>query len=274
MDADLSDCTPRDPREAAQARFKDAVLALLAELDAGDCETDTEALSARIASSPAFPELEAALRASQELGYHNKPEVIQLHRVIGGYIDRFSSLIAYMRQAISTYFATPEEVYPLRVGPLLDILFAPMTAKPIADAFFATSTRVADLDECEVAVRNALRRSVENQMNFRNDLVHADWSIGWEDADTAQSLPNTARKIKTRSGVPTMGSLDVSTNDIIRQINELQRTYDLVRIFGRACRDRQLRKGRVSDVLEVRPASPSGGVVVRERSNRISGHEA
>jgi hypothetical protein len=38
-----------------------------------------------------------------------RPQVKQLHRVIGGYIDTFSWLIKTMRQSITYYFARPTE---------------------------------------------------------------------------------------------------------------------------------------------------------------------
>ncbi|WP_197373471.1 hypothetical protein [Mycolicibacterium baixiangningiae] len=267
------DQPPRNRKlEAATERVAEALAAVLADYPSDDHD-DVEALSRHISQSPARSELEAALRAATPLGYHNQPDVIQLHRVIGGYIDRFSSLIAYMRQAILMYFAAPEDIYPVHMKPLLDILFATMTAKPITDAFFAMSTRVGNLDEAELAVRNALRRRVEEHVTFRNDIVHADWSIGWTVADTDEPVPSAAYKIKNKSGVPTMGSLDISTNDIVDQINELQSLYDLVMAFGNTCRKRQLGQGRVSDVLEVVPASPTGGTAVRKKSNNVESRD-
>jgi hypothetical protein len=191
-----------------------------------------------------------------------------LHRVIGGYIDVFSHLTAIMRQSITSYFALPDEVYPLRVLPLLRGLFATMTAKPIVESFFGLSTYVGELDEAEIAVRNALRRNVDDHVSFRNDLVHADWIIGWENAETSEPIPDTAYKVKTKAGVPTFSDLEITPNDIIDRINDLQRLYRLVQTFGTACRSRQRGDGRVSDVLEAVPASPSGGTVVREKQSQ------
>jgi hypothetical protein len=135
-----------------------------------------------------------------------------LHRVIGGYIDVFSHLTAIMRQSITSYFALPDEVYPLRVLPLLRGLFATMTAKPIVESFFGLSTYVGELDEAEIAVRNALRRNVDDHVSFRNDLVHADWIIGWENAETSEPIPDTAYKVKTKAGVPTFSDLEITPN--------------------------------------------------------------
>nr|WP_122975204.1 hypothetical protein [Mycolicibacterium komanii]CRL70331.1 hypothetical protein CPGR_01943 [Mycolicibacterium komanii] len=225
-------------------------------------EDQRHALIDHLTRSPDWPAVQAA---AQKMGYHERPEVKELHRVIGGYIDVFSGLMHTMRQAITDYLAPPDERYPLG-SPLLDVLFATMTANPIVDSFFGLSTLVGELDEAEIAVKNALRKSVNAHVSYRNDIAHADWSIGWEVADTSERVPDTAYKIKTKAGVPTMSDLGLSTGGIIAQINDLQQLKTLVRSFGAACRSRQRGDGRVSDVLEAIPASPSGGTLVREKS--------
>ncbi|GKT33850.1 hypothetical protein ADUPG1_007539, partial [Aduncisulcus paluster] len=125
--------------------------------------------------------------------------------------------------------------------------------------------------EAEIAVRNTLRRKVQEHVSFRNDLVHADWSIGWVNDDTDEDLPASAHKIKTKDGVPTMSELGITTNEIISRINDLQGLYRQVNVFGTACRARQRGEGRVSDVLEAVPASAGGGTVHRKlvQHNRV-----
>lgn len=223
-----------------------------------------DGLAAHIVQSEQWPGIEAALKERQKMGYHEQPEVIQLHRVIGGYIDVFSQLTAIARQQTMSYFADLDKPFPVRHAPLLDALFASMTAKPIMEAFFGLATLVGELDEAEIAVRNTLRRKVQEHVSFRNDLVHADWSIGWVNDDTDEDIPASAHKIKTKNGVPTMTELGITTNEIISRINDLQGLYRQVNVFGTACRARQRGEGRVSDVLEAVPASAGGGTVIRE----------
>lgn len=196
-------------------------------------------------------------------GYHEDPSVIQLHRAIGGYITVFSEVVARMRQQIAVYFE-PESVEFELGNPLLDVLFSSMTAQPIVNSFFALSTHVGDLDETDLRIRNALRRAVNDEVSYRNDLAHADWSVGWVDMDTDEPVPPAAHKIKSQDGVPRFSNLGITTSDVIGHINELLRLRQLVHTFGGVCRLRQRHfPVRVAHILEVVPADPAGGTIVQ-----------
>lgn len=257
----------REAFEASHERLREALVALVVDLDLGQ-EGAYENLEERIGSSKAFVEVEAALAANRKFAYHNRPDVVELHRVMGGYIETFSSLITSMRQSIGLYFAMADD---RSARPLLDIMFSTMTAKPISDAFFAMSTHVAELDGGEVTVRNSLRKRVEGHIGFRNDLVHADWSVGWID-DNYQPLPNAAYKIKSRSGVPTISSLDIGTEEIMEQINDLIDLVTRIVAFGTACRQSQLGRGRVSELLAAsRKAWPSPASTATQKAETYGG---
>ncbi|OBC00505.1 hypothetical protein A5785_19105 [Gordonia sp. 852002-50395_SCH5434458] len=131
---------------------------------------------------------------------------MQLHRAIGGYVTVFSELISTLRTAIHAFLAPVDK--PIVMGDdRLDILLATMTAKPMSDAFFGLAMHVASLDADEQRILNALRRDVADQVAFRNDLLHSEWSVGWVDNETGEPVAASALRIKTVEKVP---SLEVS----------------------------------------------------------------
>lgn len=192
-------------------------------------------------------------------GYHEDPAVVFLHRTIGGYITVFSELTALMRHQILAYLSPTEQAHGAH-NRLYDVLFAAMTAKPIVDAFFAMSTEVGQFDEADVAIRNQLKRAVNDHVAFRNDVAHAEWAIGWKVADTGEPVPPVAMRIKSTNGVPTLTNVDITAARIAQQINDLNSLRRLVMVFGIACEGRQQGSDRrVSDVLTAGTAD-SGNV--------------
>ncbi|MRH93514.1 hypothetical protein GFY24_40015 [Nocardia sp. SYP-A9097] len=120
------------------------------------------------------------------------------------------------------------------------------------------------MDEDDIRIRNALRRAVAAEVSFRNDLAHADWEVGWVTAETNEPVPAAAHKIKSQDGVPLLSNLGIGTNDIISHINELQRIKQMTRAFGGICRKMQRKVPvKVAYMLEVLPAGPAGGTIVR-----------
>ncbi|MBH0110987.1 hypothetical protein I6E81_12490 [Salinibacterium sp. NG22] len=193
--------------------------------------------------------------AGPAVGYESYPEVQQLHRSIGGYTTNFSELISSMRNALETFLAPPDMEF-VQPDPLLRILFVSMTAKPISDAFFAMTGSVAELDERGKAIRRTLRNSVSAQISFRNDIAHADWSLGWEIVDTGERVPDTAFKTKSIGGELQHVNLNMGTNTIIRNINLLQELTESVRLFGEVCRDVQCaREPKRLHELKIIPAA-------------------
>ncbi|MEU1954967.1 hypothetical protein [Nocardia rhamnosiphila] len=206
---------------------------------------------------------------------YGESDVVDLHQAIGLYITAFSELIEGMRSQIYEYFDPPSVTWRGGSYPLLDILFANMTANPIVESFFAMSTHVADLDEPDTRIRNALKRQVQAKVSFRNDLAHADWSVGWRRVGTDELVPHSVRKIKTHDGVPRLSDLGLTANDIGCQIKELRELSRDVSLFGEVCRFRQRRiQAHVSDILELMPLSPAGGVRVDLRDEWGMKYEA
>lgn len=197
-------------------------------------------------------------------GYHEQPEVVRLHRTIGGYITVFSELTAVMRRQMGVYMAPVGA--ELAENRLLDVLFASMTAKPIVDSFFAMSTEVGDLDEDSLAIRRQLRRRVDEHVSFRNDIAHSEWSVGWEVVDTGERIPPTAHRIKSLDGVPRLTDVGITANGIVQHINAMNHLREAVLVFGRACRARQCGSDvQISSVLALGHEA-SGGIPVERDS--------
>lgn len=170
-------------------------------------------------------------------GYQGLPRVAQLHQALGGYFETYSIGLATMRHAVEDFLSFPA-MARFKRNPLFDVLFAGMTAKPLADAFFSMCTIAGSLNGSDLKIRNALRANWTDHTAFRNDLAHAEWNVGWETMD-GKPVPPSAMRIKVRDGLPTLTNLAIDTNDIIHRINDLQRTNDLLRAFSGACQERQ-----------------------------------
>ena len=178
--------------------------------------------------------------------YHKLPRVMHFHRALGGYVEAYSQGLAAMREGIEC-FLTQRAVPNGRSHRLLPILFAGMTAKPLADAFFGMATAAAELDADELIVRNVLRGDWEHHTAFRNDLAHAEWQVGWEYADSGEPAPPASIRIKNVGGVPTLTDMGIDTNGIIAEINLLIPLVAKVRAFADACRDKQV--GRADSIM-------------------------
>lgn len=151
-------------------------------------------------------------------GYQHDPEVKRVHRFIGAFITTFAELVTTMRNH------TREMLVPSApTGEfLLEALFETLTAEPIQRAFFAVSSSLVEHDRHEAAIRSVLRRRVREEIEFRNDVVHADWSLGWRDADTDEPVPPAVQKIKPAGGVVALRALDIDVETLLAHINRVQ----------------------------------------------------
>lgn len=162
---------------------------------------------------------------------------MRLHQALGGYFESYSIGLATMRHTVEGFLAFPSSD-PFHRNRLFDVLFAGMTAKPLADAFFSMCTIAGALEAYEIKVRNTLRATWTGHTTFRNDLAHAEWNVGWETMD-GEPVPPSAVRVKMRDGLPTLSNLAVDTNDIIEKINDLVVVNAVLREFGNSCRKRQ-----------------------------------
>jgi len=202
-------------REIIQNLSVEDVDAAARTLVDGMTREELDAIASRIPTSIIVESLRR--NAPHLVGYHNDPGVKETHRLIGGYVTTFSELTATLREH------TLDLLRPsLEATALLETLFETFTADPLQRALFAVATSVATHDDTDVAIRNVLRRRVQAEIQFRNDLVHADWNIGWRDATTDDPVPPTATKIKMTGGVAEMRELDIDDAVLRAHINELQ----------------------------------------------------
>lgn len=187
-------------------------------------------------------------------GYQGLPRVRFLHQALGGYFETYSIGLGTMRQGIESFLSPEAADAPHTRNPLFDALFAGMTAKPLADAFFAMSGIAGALeDDDDLVVRATLRNRWADHTTFRNDLAHAEWQVGWETME-GEPLPPSSIRIKVRDGAPKLTNLGFDTNDIIARINDLHAVLDALRAYSRACVDRQRgRSVEFADLFEIVP---------------------
>ncbi len=175
-------------------------------------------------------------------GYFSNPEVVEFHRAIGTFTASFSEMIAEMRHGVVT-FLVPDDGRNQETGRLFDVLFATMTAKPIVDSFFALAKAVGRLNEKDDAIVRAIRKTVSEQIAFRNDIAHADWNMGWETVDTAEPMVPSGRRIKTIAGIPQDQELGITLEKFSERIvvqDELTRS---IRGVARLCGMRKQGEG-------------------------------
>ncbi len=201
-----------------------------------------------------------------ELPYHMRPDVVEIHRAIGNYITAFSQVVATMRHGIDLFLA-PKDVEFRLPDPLLETLFAQMTADPIRSALFAISSQVADLNDPDRSIRKALQTIVQHYIQLRNDIAHADWAVGWVIADTNEVIQPTAHKLKVvREGIE-QTSLPFTAQQLEREVSHLHQMDFMLRIWIDVCRKRQ--RGdlseRPSDLLYLYRTSEEIGTAVGVR---------
>jgi hypothetical protein len=201
--------------------------------------------------------------SDSELSYHLRPDVVKIHLAIGNYITAFSQVVAVMRHGIDL-FLTPADVEFRPPDPLLETLFAQMTADPIRSALFAISSQVGDLNDPDRSIRKALQTIVQHYIQLRNDIAHADWTVGWVIADTNEVLQPTAHKIKVvRDGIEHT-SLPLTSEQLEREVGHLHQLDRMLRIWIDVCRKRQ--RGdlsiRPSDLLYLYRTSETIGMAV------------
>jgi hypothetical protein len=194
---------------------------------------------------------------------HQRPDVVEIHRAIGGYVTAFSEVVAVLRQGIDIFLA-PIDVKYRRPDPLLEILFAQMTADPIRAAFFAISSQVGDLNDDDRSIRKALQALVQHYIRLRNDIAHADWSVGWMVAETGASIPPAAYRVKVAKDGVEHTSLPYTPEQIAAEIAHLHYLRRALGIWATACRRRQVGDlpTRPSDLLSVYRTSEKVGTAV------------
>ena len=172
-------------------------------------------------------------------GYLDEPEVVELHRAIGAFTTTFSEMLANMRRATIAYFE--EDDYPVRGdrARLFDSIYATMTAKPISDSFFASSRVVAHFDAADEAILKTIRKTVSEQVEFRNDIAHADWSVGWQTHPEGEKLPPSAHKVRSVSGIPTHKNLGITMELFTERIHLQAALPGTIFEVGRVAKARQ-----------------------------------
>ena len=171
-----------------------------------------------------------------------------------------------MRHGVSLFLG-PADAEFRPPNPLLETLFAQMTADPIRAALFAISSQVGDLNDEDRSIRKALQTIVQHYIRLRNDIAHADWAVGWEVADTGELVPPAASKVKLVKDGIEHTSLPFTAEQLGREIDHLHQLTSLLRIWISVCRKRQVGdlSTRPSDLLYVYKTSEDVGTAVGVR---------
>jgi hypothetical protein len=204
--------------------------------------------------------------ADSKASYHLRPDVVEIHQEIGRYITVFSEVVTTMRHGIGLFLGpTDAELRPS--NPLLETLFAQMTADPIRAALFAISSQVSDLNDEDRSIRKTLQTIVQHYIRLRNDIAHADWAVGWEVVDTGELVPPAASKFKLAKDGIEHTSLPFTAEQLRREIDHLHQLNRLLRIWINVCRKRQVGdlSTRPSDLLYVYKTSEDVGRAVGVR---------
>jgi hypothetical protein len=84
-----------------------------------------------------------------------------------------------MRDLLATRIAGQEDAG----RDLVEFAFGSLTAEPVANAFFAASRTLAELDGHERDIETRLRKTILAEITRRNDLLHGDWYLDEMGAD-------------------------------------------------------------------------------------------
>lgn len=176
---------------------------------------------------------------TDEMPYHLRADVAAIHRSIGHFITAFAVLDRDLRLALANFFSGEADALafdPEATGPLLDILLDRMTAGRLQSAFLAMSSAVAELDEADREVRDVLGSMLRFFVRLRNNIAHAYWDVGWEDAETGEPVLPSARVVRVSKDGPAPQVLDSMDADRIeREASRLHTVGRLVRIYVESC---------------------------------------
>lgn len=111
------------------------------------------------------------------------------YRAIGRYVVRFAVLVDTMRNLLARQLMGDGAINAVPY-----LLMGEMTAQPIANSFFGACRLEAELSDADQKVERALNNQVNDQIKFRNDLAHGDWSLdAWRFARTPPGVSELFR---------------------------------------------------------------------------------
>jgi hypothetical protein len=170
----------------------------------------------------------------------------RLFLVLGEFTVAFSELVSSMRESASLLLEEPSKGtdvdLALQRNHRLHTAFESLTADPIATIYFSLCGDVGDLDENDIAVLRALRRLVSEYVSVRNQIAHADWSVGWVDHETDEAVEPAAYKIRTSKLQTRYQKLTLTVDGIHECSGQMSYVSSLLRTYAAICRDRQCGK--------------------------------
>jgi hypothetical protein len=130
------------------------------------------------------------------------------YRAIGRYTVQFSLLAAGMREIIAEHIAGNDKA-------AAQLAFGSLTAKQIADPFFAICRTAADLDTDEQKIEQCLRKHVNEAITERNRIMRGDWFIArWTRGDLAAPSAALVRVTPSNTKKPAVEQRNFKVADI------------------------------------------------------------
>jgi hypothetical protein len=183
-------------------------------------------------------------------GSEGNHDTLNLLLALGDFTVAFSEMISALHRSGAMLLEAPHASESSQVArsPLIDAVYEPLTAAPISKLFFTLCRQAGDLNDSDLNVHRALQRWVDRFIQMRNQVSHADWSVGWVVHDTDRQVPPTAHKLRTSGWISAYTKLDLTSDGVGHAAGKIRYTASLIRAFGNVCRDRQCGK------LDVRPS--------------------
>jgi hypothetical protein len=184
-------------------------------------------------------EVEETVELGGGMPYHLRSDVVEQNQAIGRFTTAFSEMVATMKQWLHNFLTPADEEFPWPSNPLLHALTGPMTADPIRSAFFGMCAILGEFDESDRKVIRALQALVQREIELRNQVAHADWTLGWTDHQTGNPVEPTAHKVRiTKSGVANE-VVDLNASLLQREALRMDHITSTLHVVGNVCRNRQ-----------------------------------
>jgi hypothetical protein len=173
-----------------------------------------------------------------------------IYHEIGIFIVKFSEIVSMLRTGIVVCLGSdPFSVEFAEINAVFD----KMTADPIRTAFFTLCGESASLDDEDCKIRDVMNMTIQRLAERRNEIAHADWSIGWVENETNKVVPPVAHKIhaSVKKGLSNRQVFDPKR--LHNLVWEALTAYEAIKHFVWICRDRVTGEGdaRLRDKLEI-----------------------
>jgi hypothetical protein len=189
------------------------------------------------------------------------------YRAIGRYTVEFSMLVAGMREIMAGRITHEKQERGL-----IDLAFGALTAKQVADPFFAICRAGAELDDGELAIEKRLRKQVIEEIEERNKIMHGDWLVARWTREDLEAPTAALVRVKASNIEEPFKQENFTASQIDEICDRVIGLRNVVWEFGTICTEqwdhdpaRGRPKERVRDALQI----VDGTVVYRPGDRRV-----